>query len=432
MLVALAGRWWTRRRRSGPDDSSGSVALASITATTPTFRIVALGMPGAGKTLLLASMFHELQAPARQSYYLSAQQSDAARLNTWFTTVADTSVARGWPSGTTLAETRRFVFGARIRAGGSVHEVLRLDYLDYAGELLTDIGPSGVNHQADLLAHIESAHALIGIIDGLRIRRFVAGEPDGWARLAETLNVLIPQLMSVSCPISFVITKWDTLDDLDPDEDRRLAMVRDILMSNDQFRALVAEHSRDRVVRLIPVSAVGAGFTRLDSLGRPVKIQGARLSPANVDVPLSVVVPDVFDQAEARLNEQLRAELEAERRRRARQRPLERLATAAALASETAGRALVQALGTPMLIATGDVLMGLFLDARPGRDGGTEPGRAGGGPHSGAGGQSEAEKEVQEFLDARRRVLREMRAKADALEGRLPGSRLSDRWSPWR
>jgi hypothetical protein len=205
-------------------------------------------------------------------------------------------------------------------------------------------------------------------------------------------------------------------------------MIRNILMSNDQFRALVAEHSRDRVVRLIPVSAVGAGFTRLDSAGRPVKIQGAQVSPANVDVPLSVVVPDVFDQAEVRLNQEMRAALDAERRRRARQRPLERLAAAAALAGETAGRALVQALGTPMLIAAGDALVGLFLDARPDRDGGAGPGGGGPGPHSGAGGQSEEERQVQEFLDARRRVLREMRAKADALEGRLPSSRLSQRW----
>lgn len=57
---------------------------AGILAAVPTFRVVALGLPGSGKTLLLASMYNELQTPSRQSYYLSAAEGDVARLTGWF------------------------------------------------------------------------------------------------------------------------------------------------------------------------------------------------------------------------------------------------------------------------------------------------------------------------------------------------------------
>ncbi|MFG2880422.1 hypothetical protein ACGFYU_36325 [Streptomyces sp. NPDC048337] len=45
----------------------------------PTFQVVALGLQGSGKTLLLASMYHRLQSPAGQSYYLRVP-SDADRM----------------------------------------------------------------------------------------------------------------------------------------------------------------------------------------------------------------------------------------------------------------------------------------------------------------------------------------------------------------
>jgi hypothetical protein len=416
-LIAVLARWLGRRRPpAAPPSPLGEQA---IKGTVPTFRVVALGLPGAGKTLLLASMFHQLQAPARQSYYLSADHTDVARLNRWFVQMADASLVRDWPSGTAKQETRRFVFGVRVRVAATVHEVLRLDYLEYAGELLTDVNSSASVHQEELLSHLDSAHALIGVVDGQRIRRVLDGDADGWARLEETLNVLIPRLVGVTCPISFVITKWDLLSHLGDDENARLGRVRDVLMANEQFRALVDVHSRDRVVRLIPVSAVGPGFARLDAEGRPVKIPNARVRPTFVDVPLSVVVPDVFDQAEASLNSELRAALDEEVRHRADQRPLERIAATTVLASQTIGRALIQAFGAPLLVATSDIMVGLFLDARPGPD--TPPTRR--DVELGA-----AEQRVQEFLTARKRVLRDMRAKGDVLEGQLPNSRLSARW----
>jgi hypothetical protein len=55
------------------------------------------------------------------------------------------------------------------------------------------------------------------------------------------------------------------------------------------------------VVRLIPVSAVGDGFVRMDQSGNVVKVADRTPHPTNLEVPLSAVLPDLFKQAEAAL-----------------------------------------------------------------------------------------------------------------------------------
>ncbi|MEU8364221.1 hypothetical protein AB0C27_50215 [Nonomuraea sp. NPDC048882] len=413
IVATLTAYLGSRRRRNG----GSPPGEAGIRAAVPIFRVVALGLPGSGKTLLLASMFNELQTPSRQSYYLSAAEGDVARLTGWFAQMADTTRADQWPRGTFTSETRHFSFGVKARAGDTVHEVLRLDLLEYAGELLTDAAEAESGRHTELFDQVRSAHALLGIIDGGRIRQHLDGDPQGWTELHRTLNILVPHLIGASCPVSFVVTKWDLLSHLHEDENTRLALVRDLLMSNEHFRTLVRLHSDRRVVRLIPVSAVGPGFASVDTSGHVVKIRSAQARPAYVDVPLSAVVPDLFDQAEMGLDATLRAALDEEARRHLWRAPLERLRSAAMLTFQTSGRALLYALGPPPAAVAGDVLMGMFFESRA-LTAGQE--QAIPGPHAG-----EAERRVDEFVHVRRQVLQDMRAKPAMLEGRLPSSRLS-------
>ncbi|MEU7857852.1 hypothetical protein [Nonomuraea sp. NPDC049141] len=410
IVATLMARFGSRKRRHD-DPPPGE---AEIQAVIPTFHVLALGLPGAGKTLLLASMFHELQAPSRQSYYLSAADGDVARLSSWFAQMANTSQAEDWPRGTFASETRHLSFGVKTQAGDRVHEVLRLDYLEYAGELLTDAADINSDRRTELFAQVHSAHALLGIIDGGRIRQHLDGDPQGWTELHRTLNILVPHMIGASCPVSFVVTKWDLLSHLHEDENTRLSLVRDLLMSNDHFRTLVHLHSAQRVIRLIPVSAVGSGFASLDASGHVVKIRSAQARPAYVDVPLSAVVPDLFDQVEMRLDAKLRAALDAEARRQTR---LNSAQSTAMLAFQASARALFGALSLPLAAFAADVLMGLPRDSRGMA---AEQGQA--GPASQA---SEAARRAGEFLRVRRQVLQDMRGKPTMLEERLPSSRLS-------
>ncbi|OLB81240.1 MAG: hypothetical protein AUI14_03885, partial [Actinobacteria bacterium 13_2_20CM_2_71_6] len=295
-----------RRRHAAPPAADEGV---------PTFRVVALGPRGSGKTLLLASMYHQMQTLSGRSYFLTAPYEQVVLLNQWFTDVADTS--RDWPSGTAVGETRDFLFTVRTRApSGTLYTVMHLGYLEYAGGLLTDAQAPGATGQAELLGRIESAHALLGIIDGYRIRQCLDGHSEGLMRLQQSLTAMISLMMLASSPITFVITKWDLLHDIDVDEDARLRRVRKFLMSNQGFHDLVQAHSAHRVVRLIPASAVGPDFAELDPRGMVAKLPDGQLRPTNVDVPLSAVVPDVFEQVERAMDRaKLQAELERVGRR---------------------------------------------------------------------------------------------------------------------
>ena len=129
--------------------------------------------------------------------------------------------------------------------------------------------------------------------------------------LQHALTAMISRMLVVEKPVTFVITKWDLLRDIDVDEDSRLRTVRKLLMSNQGFRDLVQEHSGRRVVRLVPVSAVGPAFAELDESGAMTKLPDGLLEPTNVDVPLAAVVPDVFEQIMLRLDQaKLAAEFE--------------------------------------------------------------------------------------------------------------------------
>jgi hypothetical protein len=408
ILLALLVRRIHRKRGGGP---------LVVEEKAPTFRVLALGPQGSGKTLLLASMYQRLKTPTGQCYFLTATHEDVLVLNKWYLQMADTAASGAWPMGTAKGETRNFNFTVKTHVEGTALTILHLKYLEYAGELLTEIQDAGSGKQKELFEQIDSADALIGVIDGYRLRQHLDGHPEGPIHLERTLNALLPIMIEGSAPISFVITKWDLLVDVHPDESTRLGIVRDVLTSNEHFRSLVSLRSATRVVRLIPVSAVGPGFADIGPDGQIVKVPQGAVHPTNVDVPLSAVVPDMFDQVESRLDRGTLAALGAEVRRRTQQGALESLASLTAFTGQVAGRALLAAFG-PSAAIVGDSLLGLFLDSRMGRP----------GEHQVRLDQelSEAERRIERFRLARRRVLYDMRRKVDVLEGRLPHSRLSD------
>lgn len=405
LVVVGAVRAW-RRRAAPPTKSLDEAGV-------PTFNVVALGPRGAGKTLLLASMYHQMQTASGRSYFVTAPFEQVLLLNQWFTEVADTS--RDWPSGTTVGETRDFTFTLRTRgSSGALHTVMRLGYLEYAGGLLTDAQTPGSTAQADLVTRIESAHALLGLIDGFRIRQALDGHAEGLMRLQQSLTTMISLMMLASCPVSFVITKWDLLRDLDVEDDARLKRVRKFLMSNQGFRDLVEAHGSHRVVRLIPVSAVGPDFAELDEQGLVAKLPDGQLRPSNVDVPLAAVVPDVFEQVERSMDRaKLRAALD-QASRQSRRGPAAALTELGGYLATAAGK-LLAPLG-PHASFLGDAAAELF----------GAPGEAAEERRQRIERQlSDAERELDEFQLARRKVLRDLQSRVDVLEGRLPSSRLT-------
>jgi hypothetical protein len=327
-------------------------------------------------------MFHKLTTEINDGgFRLDTSLDQAVHLTSLYETLSDPQAA--WPPGTTIGETRSFVFTCLGSAGGAEFPVLRFNYLDYAGEL---IGDARATHaaaeqrevqQSDLEERIDAAHALFGIIDGQRMLEYLRGEPKGTVYIETSIIPMIGLMRRAKCPVHFILTKWDLFDNMAPparrrvdtdayvmDENDRLAVVRDELVAQAAIRNLVEQRRRDkRVVRLIPVSAIGRQFASANTEGHMIKRSNGRLRPNNVEIPLCAVLPDVFAQIEDRLDSAIEDALKAERRARTRLRPIEAVSAVGKVLARPAGVALRVA--ADMAVgrnAFSDRVADLFLD----------------------------------------------------------------------
>lgn len=402
IVLVWVASWLTRRGRRPSDPNALAVQV-------PSLKVVTLGMRGAGKTLLLASMYRSMRTPSDREFYLQAPPDQVRELSRWFRDVASTDDV--WPAGTREAEPREFEFDLRTPEGGGPEPVLRIGYLEYAGELLAEAEGPGSTVQAELRSAVDNADALIGIIDGLRVLQTLRGDHRGATILRRSVDTMASTLCTARAPVTFVVTKWDLLDDLHPDANVRLGIVGNLLMGLAGFRDLVREQGRRRVIRLIPVTAVGHDFAVMaDGVVR--KKPGGQLVPENVDMPLSTVVPDVLVQAELAIDAAARQALVAQARRQSVLRPRDAMNALGATLSQLAGNSL----------ATGGInlLAGSWLV--PFRDGSDDV-----GPLPGSGRQAaltDADRRAQRAILLRREVIRNLQYQTSVLEMRLPASRL--------
>jgi hypothetical protein len=70
---------------------------------------------------------------------------------------------------------REFEFSVISHVEDTAQTLLKIGYLEYPGELLTDADQPGSTAQDGLLTAIDQADALIGIIDGLRLLQAYRG-----------------------------------------------------------------------------------------------------------------------------------------------------------------------------------------------------------------------------------------------------------------
>jgi hypothetical protein len=292
-------------------------------------------------------MFHELDHRSpRRRYYLDTSAEQRILLAEIYSTVSDTS--KPFPRGTRASDLREFVFNcvAVDDSSGAKAPVLRVSYLDYAGEVLEREQQGGSTALNDLVAEMDRADSLLGIIDGYCVWQLLQGMPAGERYFRNTLQPLFGFMANAACPIQFVLTKWDLVRNFgepeDADDQYRLDQVIGALMQFEHFDALVQDHSRHQVVRLIPVSAVGQGFAQIVD-GTVSKKRGASLRPYNVEAPFSVVLPDLFKQLEATLDTATLEGLREEGRKALRAHRLDVIASGLARPATLAAQKLLAA-----------------------------------------------------------------------------------------
>jgi hypothetical protein len=292
--------------------------------------VIALGVPGAGKTTYLAALQHELKSDPFPGVSVSlAQSAQAAELDRIHRQAADPS--QGWPTATRTGEgLREFTFQVVVEASRANwrqkvirtrHPVLSLTYVDYAGEFIPD-ADLFQEEAAEFDERLAAAHALLGIIDGHQLLKYIlrCGPEDEAAFLANLARV-VGRLKGAAQPVHFLITKWDLF------EDRfTFAEVRDALLATPAetgFAVFIAARTARRRllgktllgrVRLIPVS----GYGGIAFLGEDMTVErkpGGRLRPQNVIVPLAAAVADIADHfVQIATVSRDPAEIEADRR----------------------------------------------------------------------------------------------------------------------
>jgi len=184
-------------------------------------------------------------------------------------------------------------------AAGRVFEVFRITYLDFAGGRLRPALGGNAETGRRFRQKIVSAHALLGVLDGLAVRYLLDHDPRGdLASLGLKTTFRIIRAHADGRPIHFIVSKWDLLAGA-----YDLREIRAKLMEFGDFAALIRSARGGRpdrrapLVRLIPVSAVGLGFAHLDAEGRVGKTRAGLLRPISVEIPLAALPIDVLHAA---------------------------------------------------------------------------------------------------------------------------------------
>jgi hypothetical protein len=172
---------------------------------------------------------------------------------------------------------------------------MKLLYLDFPGGCLT-----GETEDSRFPARFEQTDAFLVLLDGVKILRALMGAPDSIPELSADLSVMLNPLQNfIRKPVHFVVTKWDIIE-----RQHSLGDVAELLGRIEPFsRTVEFRRKLGRATRLIPMSAVGAGFADLQSDGIMKKRENAIAKPFNVDLPISCLLFDLINEAKKNLEE---------------------------------------------------------------------------------------------------------------------------------
>ncbi|MEU9784309.1 hypothetical protein AB0H92_25620 [Streptomyces phaeochromogenes] len=255
----------------------------------PAISVTVLGPAESGKTVYLASLFRRLAIPRPDlGFHVQLPPEQSSRLNRIYQQITSPGV---WPDPQRRAEISEWEFSCSVRtARNETYSPFSITYLDYSGEHLTE--PDGhVEAGSRVLSRIKESEFLLVLLDGVKVLRFLDGDP----RLMEDLFAVFSHLMKSRGIVHFVITKWDVLSAAG----HTVQAVMDCLLEHPDFRDAVETMLRSpggtKGVRFIPVSSVGPDFAALGPDGVTMVKKGGFPAPVNVEIPFMAVLLDLFE-----------------------------------------------------------------------------------------------------------------------------------------
>ncbi|MFF9899254.1 hypothetical protein [Streptomyces longispororuber] len=250
--------------------------------------VTVLGPQGSGKTVYLANLFRRLAIQRDDvGFFVQLPPDEATKLNQIYSQIVSPD---GWPDPNLLAHTSEWRFTCSIRTEqGEVYSPFTLDYLDFAGDHLTNTTATETEYGAAVWQRVRESEFLLVLLDGLKVLRYL----DGDSRLVDELVPALSAIGASKAVAHFLVTKWDLLEA----SGHTVRGVLARLLENPEFRDFYTNRMRrtdEGALRFIPVSSLGPGFATLGPDGRTMVKQGRFPRPVNVEVPLMAVLVDLF------------------------------------------------------------------------------------------------------------------------------------------
>lgn len=266
------------------------------------YNVIMLGASGSGKTVFLASMFHELSTQGNRGFFLRSEGKDEQKRLTKI--YEEVVLEQSWPQGTKAAEVSEWKFTCFVQKKDlTIFPACQFTFVDYAGGRLTEIDDESESDN-EFEEAVSKSDTLLGLLDGTKVLNALRGDGFAWNKLVlKDLPPILQKMQFTKVPIHFLISKWDLIEG-----EFTLTQVRELLLKDEHFKNIV-ESRREAgfPVRLIPVSSVGKGFAEPQSDGRMLKT-GISPKPFQVEMPLSCVVPDMMEGMLNEFNRQKKLE----------------------------------------------------------------------------------------------------------------------------
>lgn len=288
-----------------------------------TYSIIVLGVKRSGKTVFLASLFNKLGViNPNFGFILKAEDRDQRKkLNDIYQKI---SSRKAWPKGTERQDTSEWIFTVMLNN----YAACQFKYLDYSGGVITE--PNFNIEKFD--EFLKQTDAILAILDGQKILALMLNNKEENKKLLpewvenfqdEFRNDVISIILQIQDiqesesrlemnvkPIHFLITKWDLLIE----HGFNFTQVKETLLENVKLNNFLEEKQKDKekntIVRFIPVSSVGEGFTKILDNGDIEKIGLRDPEPFQVEIPLVCILPDIIRTEKNRIQEILGMEEE--------------------------------------------------------------------------------------------------------------------------
>lgn len=254
-----------------------------------TVKVLMLGRSGSGKTTMLASLYHHYalgtpggirfttaDEPHRELVQLANEARDSSRL---------------LPLG--ARETTQWKFAVRVESRGRSAEAFTLEYLDYAGEMLSSPDLASVAElDPEFKDGLEAADIVLGVLDGEQLaKQMISGYNGGVVGDLERLLTTLARAGHRN--IQLVVTKWDAMQR--PDGGRyTVSQVLQKLDKDSGAFAALRRSPRLESLRIIPVAALGLESAGPTANDRTTVKRGAAWAPWNVEIPFLAAIPDIL------------------------------------------------------------------------------------------------------------------------------------------